>query len=64
LIGSPTFPDDGDLHLYTINWHPDYIEILYDGIRIEFQAFNRYVPTAWLKIGIINRSTEDPSSPR
>lgn len=30
----PKFKDDGALHLYTLNWHPNYIEILCDGVRI------------------------------
>lgn len=32
----PKFNDTGDLHLYTLNWHPNYIEILVDGKRKEF----------------------------
>ena len=32
----PNFKDDGALHVYTLNWHPDYIEILCDGVRVQF----------------------------
>jgi len=34
LTGPPVFTDDGGLHNYTFTWHPDYIEILCDGVRI------------------------------
>jgi len=27
----PKFVDDGAVHLYTLNWHPNYIEILDNG---------------------------------
>ena len=36
----PKYKDDGAVHIYTVNWHPDYIEILCDGVRIQFQAYN------------------------
>jgi beta-glucanase (GH16 family) len=34
ITGSPVFPDDGALHMYTFTWHPNYIELLCDGVRI------------------------------
>jgi hypothetical protein len=34
LTGPPVFTDDGALHMYTFTWHPDYIEILCDGVRV------------------------------
>jgi hypothetical protein len=36
----PKFNDDGAVHLYTVNWHPNYLEILCDGVRVQFQAYN------------------------
>ena len=36
----PKFNDDGAVHLYTLNWHPNYLEILCDGVRVQFQAYN------------------------
>ena len=58
----PKYVDDGALHLYTFNWHPNYVEVLVDGKRMEFQAFNRFVPDEWLKLTFIARPTLDPLS--
>ena len=48
--------------MYTLNWHPNYVEILVDGKRMEFQAFNRFVPDEWLKLTFIARPTLDPTN--
>ena len=59
---APNFIDNGAVHLYTINWHPSYLEILCDGVRIQFQAFNQYVPSEWLKLTFIARPILDPTN--
>jgi len=58
----PKYVDDGALHLYTFNWHPNYVEVLVDGKRMEFQAFNKFVPDEWLKLTFIARPTLDPTN--
>jgi hypothetical protein len=59
----PKYVDDGAVHNYTVNWHPNYIELLSDGKRIEFQAFNKFVPDEWLKLTFIARPTLDKTNP-
>ena len=58
----PKYVDDGALHLYTFNWHPNYVEVLVDGKRMEFQAFNKFVPDEWLKLTFIARPILDPTN--
>ena len=58
----PKFKDDGAVHFYTVNWHPSYLEILCDGKRVQFQAYNEYVPSEWLKLTFIARPLLDPTN--
>ena len=55
----PKFKDDGAVHVYTLNWHPDYVEILMDNVRIQFEAFNKLVPSEFLKLTFIARPSFD-----
>ena len=36
MWNKPKFEGNGSLITYTLNWAPDYLEILVDGVRMQF----------------------------
>ena len=59
----PQFNDDGAIHTYTMIRTPTSIQLLMDGVQIQYNANNAMVPTLPLKLGFVTRPLLDPSNP-
>jgi hypothetical protein len=59
----PKFNDDGALHTYTMIRTPTYIQLLMDGVQIQYNANNAMVPTMPMKLGFVTRPLLDKTNP-